>query len=113
LSIWLHGVTTWKTVIERIKWFVVDLTTRNSFGKGSEIACYGFRGRIQVLWGLKLIRFWETCLRKRVKIYAYKIRYEIENLFRMRKEITTHNILIEGDKYHKHHRFQKNSIKYL
>lgn len=58
---------------EWIKEFVVDQTTRHSFGKGPETACYGFRGRIQVLLGLKLIRFWVTCLKKRVQNYAYKI----------------------------------------
>jgi hypothetical protein len=47
------------------------------------------QGCIQVLWGLKLLQFLGPTLRKRIRSYEYKIRYESEYLFRMRKEITT------------------------
>ena len=39
------------------------------------------QGRIQVLWGLKLIQFLGPALRKRIQNYEYKIRYESEYLF--------------------------------
>jgi len=32
-------------------------------------------GRIQVLWVLKLMPFWGSCLWKRIKNYEYKIWY--------------------------------------
>jgi hypothetical protein len=40
------------------------------------------QGRIQVLWGLKLIQFWGPSLRERIQNYEYKINYESEYLFR-------------------------------
>jgi hypothetical protein len=39
------------------------------------------QGWIQVLWGLKLVKFLEPTLRKRIQNYKYKIRYESEYLF--------------------------------
>jgi len=45
---------------------------------------------MQVLWNLKLIQYLGPSLRKRIGLqnYEYKIRYESEYLFRMRKEFT-------------------------
>jgi hypothetical protein len=45
--------------------------------------------------------------KKRKQNYEYKIRYEGEYLFRMRKEITTNFKFIKADKYHKHHKIKK------
>jgi hypothetical protein len=39
----------------------------------------------------------------------YKIRYKGKYLFRMRKEITTNYKFKKADKYHKHHKIQKNN----
>jgi hypothetical protein len=43
------------------------------------------------LWGLKLIKYFGSPLRKRIQDYKYKISYESEYLFRMRKEVATSN----------------------
>jgi len=40
-------------------------------------------GRIQVLWGLKLIQFWWPSWRTRKQNYGYEIRYKNEYLFKM------------------------------
>jgi hypothetical protein len=40
----------------------------------------------------------------------YKIRYETEYLFRMRKEITPNYKFKNAGKYPKHHKIQKNNI---
>jgi hypothetical protein len=47
------------------------------------------QSNIQVLWGLKLIKYLEPSLRKRIQNYEYKSRYAREYLFKIRKEITT------------------------
>jgi len=44
-----------------------------------------------MLWGLKLIQFLGSCLRKRIQNYEYKFRYGNKCLFRTRKEVTTNN----------------------
>ena len=46
--------------------------------------------------------FWALFKKK-----EYKIRYECEYLFRMRKEITTNYKLKKPDKCHKHHKLRK------
>ena len=69
--------------------------------------------QIQVLWGLKLVQFWGTSLRKRIQNYEYKIKYESEYLFGMRKEITTNFRVDKADKYHINHKIQKNNIIFL
>jgi tRNA splicing ligase len=71
------------------------------------------QGRIEVLWGLKLIKVWGAPLRKRIQNYEHKIRYESEYLFRMRKEVTTNYKFEKADKYHKGHKIQKNYVIFL
>jgi hypothetical protein len=45
--------------------------------------------------------------------YKYKIKYGSEYLFRMREEITTNFKFRKADKYHKHHKIQKNKTVVL
>jgi hypothetical protein len=47
--------------------------------------------------------FLGTSLRKRIQNCEYKIRYEIEYLFRTRKQITTNLKFKKVVKCHKHH----------
>jgi hypothetical protein len=53
----------------------------------------------QLLWSLNIIQFWGPSCKKILK-KEYKIRYEIEYLFRIRKEITTNYKFKKGDKCH-------------
>jgi hypothetical protein len=69
-------------------------------------------GRIQELWGLKLTLYLGPCLRERIPNYQYKIRYETEYLFRVRKEITPNYKFKYAGKYPKHHKIKKNSIHF-
>ena len=50
---------------------------------------YTLQGRIQVWWCLKFMQLMGTSLRKIIQHYEYKIKYESEYLFRVRKEIAT------------------------
>jgi len=62
------------------------------------------------LWGLKLTQFWGPSLTERIQNYEYKIGYENEHSFRVRKEISTNYKFKTADKHHKHHKIQKNNI---
>jgi len=57
---------------------------------------------------MTLIKFWGPTSRKKIQNFEYKIRYKEEYLFRMRKEVTTNYKFKKVDKYHKHHKIQKN-----
>ena len=46
------------------------------------------QGQIHILWGLKLIQFFVPTLRKECKITNTKLSMKVNNLCRMRKEIT-------------------------
>jgi tRNA splicing ligase len=59
------------------------------------------------------VQFWGTALRKKVENFEYKIKYESEYLCGMRKEITTNYRVDKADKYHKHHKIQRNNMIFL
>ena len=46
-------------------------------------------------------------LRKRMQNYDYKIRYETEYLFQIRKDTTTNYKSEKAEEYHKHHKIQE------
>jgi hypothetical protein len=54
-----------------------------------------------------------THFKKIKQNYEYKIRYESEYLFRMRKEITINFKFKKADQYHKHNKIQKNNVLVL
>ena len=55
----------------------------------SKKSFYTIQGRIQVWWGMKLMQLMGPSLRKIIQNYEYEKKYESENLFTMRQEITT------------------------
>jgi hypothetical protein len=62
------------------------------------------------LWGPKLLQVLGLFLIKRIQNYEYKLKYEIEYLFRMKiKVITTNYKFKKADKYRRHHKILKSS----
>jgi len=53
--------------------------------RGSTFATL-WEGRIQILWGLKLLEVFGLSLIKRMQNYEYKLKCEIEYLFRIKKK---------------------------